>query len=366
MTTHAKFSPSSASRWCKCPASLRLVEEHSDLVNLYQAKKDNSSAEEGTKAHALLEGFLTGAKVEVDNTEMLAHVKWAVEVIKSLVPKKASLSNLFLCEKKVIFSPEVYGTADCLIYDSIESTLNIIDFKYGVHSVLAKENYQLGIYALGAIRTWALTPKKIILHILQPRHMSGERAWVSWTVDFEWLKNLKREVYNAVTNVSVAKPVMGDHCRWCPAKPVCPAIQSEVTEAFKTLTNNESTFENIVEIYKKRQAVDEWFKSAETLIQAKLESGESIKGVFLKEGVRRMNYNKDLKTEEIIEKLEELGFDSKEIYKNEKKVLPLSVIRGKINIDQLIDLGLVQVSVTKSVIEFGDVMEELVFDAVED
>ena len=102
---------------------------------------------------------------------MVEHVKWAVEVIKNIMPIKPSLSDLFLVEKRVVLTPEIFGTADCIVYHASEKVLNIIDFKYGVHTVLAKENYQLGIYALGAMATWGIEPTKIVLHILQPRHM---------------------------------------------------------------------------------------------------------------------------------------------------------------------------------------------------
>lgn len=370
--THAKFSPSSASRWCKCPASLRFIEEQADLIKSYEAKKDNSSAEQGTLAHSLLESLLTRGEFNNANfynpndLEMVGHVKWAVEVIKNIMPSKPSLSDLFLVEKRVILTPEVFGTADCIIYNASEKILNIVDFKYGVHTVLAKENYQLGIYALGTMATLGIKPAKIVLHILQPRHMSGDRSWSSWTVDQDWLKELKQDVFKAVATVDYAEAKTGDHCRWCPAKPVCPAIAKEVTDAFNAVESDNLQLDDIVKIYAKRNLIEQWFQSVETMLLSKLESGDVIKGIFLKQGIKRLNYSKSLETTEIINKLVELGFEREKIVKTENKLLPLSVIREKIMLDKLIELGLVQETVTKASIHFGDMDVSLEFDVVKD
>ena len=61
---HARLSPSAASRWISCPASVRLLE------GLEQAPSSPYAAE-GTKAHALAELRLAGERLRVHQTEAI-------------------------------------------------------------------------------------------------------------------------------------------------------------------------------------------------------------------------------------------------------------------------------------------------------
>lgn len=371
-TQHSKFSFSSSSRWINCPASLRLIEENQEIIKKYEAKKDNSAAEQGTKAHALLEDLLRYGKYPSlkEDLEMREHVLWAAQCVKEIVPQNKKLKDLFLIEKKVHLTKEAYGTADCIIYNSFLKELNIVDFKYGVHTVLAKENPQLTLYALAAMETLGLGADVdvIRLHVLQPRHMSGQRSWSEWKVDNSWLAKFIESVYYAMepTNSNLfSQPKTGEHCRWCPAKVTCPAQQIEVINAFKALTAEEQILNRIAKLYEKREQIEEWFKAAEVTLISELESGKLIDGVRLKQGVTRFNYNKDLEVSEIVQGLEELGFDKEEILKNEKKLLPLSVIRSKVGMDELKKYNIVSETVTKTTISFGESFEKFEFEAVD-
>ena len=154
MSEHAKFSPSSASRYLACPRALLLEQQFKDQSSCY--------AEEGTVAHALAEYklkrklVLNTEKPDSDyiNDEMqLAtdnYVIFAQEQISEA--KRLCIDPVILIEQRVsveAYAPDTFGTADLLIV--ADSQLTVVDLKYGKGvEVFADHNPQMMIYALGA------------------------------------------------------------------------------------------------------------------------------------------------------------------------------------------------------------------------
>ncbi len=129
---------------------------------------------------------------------------------------------------------EVFGSNDCLLYSPSAKKLVIYDYKHGAGvPVSVENNAQLKFYALGAIDShpdWMLESVELV--IVQPRAM-GE-AVKRWSPDVSDLFAFKADITIAVMEAQMAGAELstGDHCRWCPAKALCPKVQSEALEVF--------------------------------------------------------------------------------------------------------------------------------------
>ena len=112
MTAHAKLSASGAHRWMNCPGSVRAEE----------GLKDSSSpfAEEGTKAHDLMEQMLLYARTDIDkyDIEMAEHVRTYVDYVESqkkpgdaLFVEEAELQQITLSDIEAFEAFEGVGIA---------------------------------------------------------------------------------------------------------------------------------------------------------------------------------------------------------------------------------------------------------------
>jgi hypothetical protein len=106
----------------------------------------------------------------------------------------------------------------------------ILDWKFGDGVIVdAMENYQGLFYAAAAMSNsefaWAFDgAKEIEIIIVQPPAM---RRWVT---TFERVAAFQAELQTAVTLASKpnAPLEIGDWCRWCTAKPICPKMTGEI------------------------------------------------------------------------------------------------------------------------------------------
>ena len=83
---------------------------------------------------------------------------------------------------------------------------------------------------LAALQAWdpKADPLEVEMIIVQPRVPGREavRSYVLPVIDILlWVETeLKPAV--AATQQDDAKLIMGDHCRWCPGRVICPALQA--------------------------------------------------------------------------------------------------------------------------------------------
>lgn len=230
---HALLSPSAASRWISCPASVALIEK-------YGVEETTAAAEKGTAAHWVLEECLrydlepeeylgktapNGYKI---TREMVHAVEFAVEWVEENCGPDDDLyaeartdiyDNLDIPVRK----PVIFGTVDIQIHR--ETELVIADFKNGVWGVSAHYNPQLELYAVGVL-TDKLAEKfeTVRVVILQPnnggvkeqvysvRDILGLRLWYS-------VLSTRALERGALTN-----PHAGN-CKFCAAKRNCEAYE---------------------------------------------------------------------------------------------------------------------------------------------
>lgn len=252
---HARLAPSAAHRWLECPGSVRMEAGFPRDSNVF--------ADEGTAAHQVCslcletgddaaewlggvsvieaaEGAQTvfkaddpgrpepdGAKVFAINDEMVDAVQVYLDHCRGLVASEpAAIVEVEQRLDMTNLHPDIFGTGDHSAYLPSEASLHVSDFKYGKGVVVSPvDNPQLMLYGAGAARKHGRLPiNGITLHIVQPRAM-GEPV-KSWVTDALTLLEFEDEirVRAAATEVPAPPLVAGDHCRFCKAAAVCPAL----------------------------------------------------------------------------------------------------------------------------------------------
>ena len=252
---HAVLSPSSSERWMKCAGSVRLS---ANLPN-----SDSEYAQEGTDAHQL------AAHCLIDGSDAWEHIGTEVtrEARGGKPPTKFTVSKdmadavqvyLDYARENVLADgpnnyrvetrfdlrdivPQNWGTSDLVGYKAAERLLRVVDYKHGIGvPVEAEDNSQLKNYAAGAVHELSSTwpdVDEVELVIVQPRAFHSDGPIRTWRIKVdqlgEWVTaELKPAAERALAPDSKIGPT-GDHCRWCPAKLICP-LQKEAVETAAT------------------------------------------------------------------------------------------------------------------------------------
>lgn len=239
---HARLGGSTAARWLACAGSIRLSEG--------MPNERGWPAKEGSVAHHLAHLILAGdvalidpyafvgeiyPEVEPDipvTEDMIAPVMLYVKHVRSLmaVVDEYGIEDKITLEK--LSPPEpMYGTADFWGVWRAGRTLYISDLKYGQGVMVeVKGNKQERYYAVGVVLKLGLTPADIDaiqLTIVQPRKDHPEGAIRQERISMtELLEFAEQELMPGAwaTQDKNAPLVTGEHCRFCPAQAVCPAL----------------------------------------------------------------------------------------------------------------------------------------------
>ncbi|WP_347460971.1 DUF2800 domain-containing protein [Acinetobacter sp. ANC 7454] len=331
MTSHAKFSPSAAHRWAKCPGSLILEK---GIKN-----ESSAQADEGTAAHFLasecleqnrnatdyLSAFIAinkgnaywdkGAAAETRSgfsvdLEMAEYVQKYIDAVRSQAE-----GNELLIEHRVDFSQYIdsenaFGTSDAIILAPKE--IQIHDLKYGRTKVNAEDNEQMMLYALGALNDFGMfddfQQARLVIH--QPRlgHVS------EWVVPVAYLLEFADRTKNTVKLIKAVDEGTAlfdenqllnpgeKQCHWCKAKATCPALTKAVIETvageFDDLTacDLEAGIKQGIEavpehenqllgkLYAALPLIEQWSKAVAAAVTDKLNSGEKVPGFKLVQG----------------------------------------------------------------------------------
>ena len=345
---HAKYSPSHAAIWGTCTASVGLESGIPD--------EGSSYAEEGTLAHAIAEvklknrfGLMSDAKCKTALADLKADPLYQSEMegfTDTYVDEITRICMAFpekpyiVVEKRLDMGhivPDCFGTADCVV--QYGTMLHIFDFKYGKGVMVSAENNpQLRLYALGAVREYSVFSeiKTVFMTIIQPRLDNIQSASMPVNDLTAWGEALGSRVRDAL--ITGGGFVAGEHCRFCKARAVCrERAKSLLTleepkaraDGGETLTDDE-----IGDILRRAQMLDNWIKALEDYAQDKLLHGGKIPGWKLVEG-RSVRTIAD--TEKAFAELTAAGFDSDLLY--ERKPLGLTALEklcGKKKLTELI------------------------------
>lgn len=226
-TGHSVFGPSSAHRWMVCPGSL--------IPGLIAGDNPSKYSAEGTVAHHVAEVWLTsgeepyhlvGTKMTVDGFEieitedMMDHLRRYVDAVQHG-------DGACYTEVKVNLSaytplPNQGGTADRIW--ARWQHMEVIDLKYGMVRVYARENKQGLAYALGVFEEWdwLYDFQTITIRIYQPRLDHDD----TYTCTREELLAFGEEFRRAAFRAWVPDaPRLPDPkaCEYCPIRTECPA-----------------------------------------------------------------------------------------------------------------------------------------------
>jgi hypothetical protein len=331
LPAHSKVGFSSRKRWAACPGSVKLSEGIPTTSSKY--------AEEGTAAHAIQQECLLENKRVTDmigkavayedhgekkavvvTEEMAGHLQPVQDDILAMLASDPN--SVLRIEDRLHLKQlheDLFGTGDVIIWLPSTTRLVCRDLKYGAGVAVDIEgedgeaNPQLEGYALGALLKfpeWHPTEVEIIID--QPRafHASGERSRrkvlpVSYFVDMaadivDEVKATERatEQHSKMNPYpwQVAFLTAGEHCRWCPAAPICPLLKDKAQEVAKKVFADRQAYDpqELAEVLKWLPILEAWVKNVREFAYSEAEAGKTVPGFKLVAKEGRSKWRSDI------------------------------------------------------------------------
>jgi hypothetical protein len=282
-------------------------------------EKSSPYAEEGTRAHAMAEKYLTNGAtnpMEIPDVDMHNHVLVYVKHIAGLETAGAVLH----VEVTVKVTDQTWGTADAIVWDPVSATLYVRDLKYGAGvAVSARGNLQLRIYALAALLAMKYPAKIVDVGIVQPRITDAEGCCIhSVEYDATDLIDFYQDVLEAQEAVRLASIVPASlhdeswqnaylnpsekACRWCLAAPKCPKVKAKAQELAKnvfapTLAYNPK---ELAETLGWLDLFEGWIKNVRSFAYEEAEAGRVAPGFKLVEKRASRKWKADISVVELV------------------------------------------------------------------
>ena len=276
---------STAKRVINCPGSVALVDK-------MPAQPSSSYADEGTLLHDTIADILDG-KGTVES--YLGRKHNDAVLTQDLIDDKLTVALAALdavdpqgemeyaVESRVGFGdllPDVFGSTDML--GRIGSRAVVLDWKFGDGvAVSAEENPQLLFYAAAAMRTpkvkWVFDgADEIEMIIVQPPSVKR------WLTSPARVAAFEAELVAAVkTALKPDAPMaVGDWCRWCAAKPVCPLMTGAVDRMVKAKLEA-LPHDQIAHYLSMVPTIESFIKDLQQLAHGLLEEGQQVPGYKL-------------------------------------------------------------------------------------
>lgn len=240
LPAHSPLGASSAERWMNCPGSVTLSAVFKSSASY--TEDDPDYRRDGTQAHALaahcLDNDIDAWEADPEEfPELTADMMGAVQSYLDFVrEQKCWTQEVEVRVHLPDFHASFFGTLDCVL-TAEDPYLHVIDYKHGVGIVVdAHENPQLMYYAYGKIGGKDIPDDKTVkLTIVQPRahHRDGPiRTWTTTVGHIrEWAETELKPAMEVTSDIEYLS--LGEHCRFCPAKLVCPAYDGLAKKALQ-------------------------------------------------------------------------------------------------------------------------------------
>ncbi|ENR8784285.1 DUF2800 domain-containing protein [Salmonella enterica] len=329
---HALLSPSGSAKWLGCAASL--ICEY-DIPNTSGAAAVNGTCMH-TLAETVLNRVIKGEDVRADTYKGVYALNEGKGPIKALVrPEKGAVlitddfvsqvnkyvdycrpiidaAQLVEVESRVsltrILHPGVelngsplqtFGTADmvAVLADGDAHMLIVGDLKTGRHKVLAKENKQMMLYALGLLRVYKrlydITAVRLV--IFQP-YAGGADEWDTTPEALEQFgKFAQGRALKAIDAFQRGKKGLkpadfrpgNDACQWCRFAEKCNAKRKVASREIESDLSDDSTEMSLDQLkaeYDKLPLMRQHIADIEKAMYAALMRGETVEGLKLVEG----------------------------------------------------------------------------------
>jgi hypothetical protein len=351
---HSPFGGSVAARVLHCPASVALIEKVPAHL-----RKSSAYAERGTALHAAMALLLGDNPPSLESLVGKTINGYAItsdDVETALGPAYACAAALidtpgaeYYLEHRVTF-PSIdgaFGTTDLIV--RIGSVVYVIDFKFGAgvrvralypdgsEDVL---NAQLMFYAVAARNTlpdFFAGVNDIIVTIVQPVSIELDAEPISSTK----VTHAELDEFGVVYPVACAealsdKPRLerGDWCRFCAARPICPAHTAPLLDlaVFDVPTaastpSKEAYLQLLADGLDLVDAVKDLRTTLQDQAKRALENGDVVPGYTLSAGRAERHWRDDEPT--AIAALESLGFSRDDIVEQAMRSPKQIEIRAK-------------------------------------
>jgi hypothetical protein len=217
-----------------CSGSAALVE----LVKAADGDNDDPDyRRDGVQAHALgawcLEHEAETWEAPLDEFpalkgDMIPAVNVYLDFVATLPGRYRHIETKF---HRPEFHPQAFGTIDWFGVSVTEERVDIVDYKHGEGVVVEViNNTQLSYYAylvLGDDREEYPDATRVHLHVVQPRAAHYEGPIRSLETSAKAIRRWAYEVLRPAMERTTSDRYlhMGEWCRFCPAKLVCPAMR---------------------------------------------------------------------------------------------------------------------------------------------
>jgi hypothetical protein len=237
-------------------------------------------------------------------------------------------SNVFI-EQELKLNKFCYGTADAIVMRGDD--IRLIDLKTGQKKVHAKENTQLMLYLLMAVRHFGIDKYKgkMTVEIVQPvsgagvdvYHVSGDELR-----EFEWnvadpLGLIQRQHYE---NSWTFNPSF-EACHYCAGRAVCTARRDDLMSDFSDRIDTEIEDSELGDILAKAANLRSWIDAVEVYATKRAVDGLEIPGFLLGE---KMTYRKWTDPESAMQILIDYGFDDDDEVWTKKLASPARILNG--------------------------------------
>lgn len=276
-----------------------------------------------------------GVKADgVKRFEVNAEMIDAVQVYLDVVREIAEESTEFEIEKRLDISnivAGVYGTGDAIAYrEAPTRRVTIADLKYGKGvAVDVKENEQELTYAIGVVKRYHNRGvDEVELVIVQPRAPHRDGPVRRWTTDVVGLYEHAMALQDAEerTRDPDAPLVPGDHCKFCKAVAICPALRDRVWRITGSSRNVLGTLtmadpakydaEALAQALKDRELVATWVKGVEKFGHSEALAGRVAPGWKLVAGRSSRSFKDE---EEAALTLQIAGIEKDDIYETKMR-----------------------------------------------
>jgi len=319
-----------------CPGSVALNAKSPEQPPSEYAAK--GSAQHALIEHLLMEGgepedFIGAAFVGVEIDEELASgVSTALKAAEELL---AEYDGEQLIEQRLTIVPdEVFGTGDVVATTRDGTRAVIADHKFGYMEVSA-ESAQLKFLAAAflvdpAMAEFSKDIEEFELVIIQPAFEPAMTKTKATRAEIEvFLRSIK--LAHSATKSPSAEVKMGDWCKWCRAKPICPAQKKLFADLIDIKMHPDWSPAQLADILEKSKQVEKLIKDVEERAKHELANGRTVPGWRLKAGATRLAWSMGAK--DTIAALRGLGL------KGDKAIQPITPAAAKkaLKIEELPD-----------------------------
>lgn len=320
-----------------CPGSYRIAQA------ITTPAAPSRYATEGVLAHGMAEQLLhsggppdrflgqeltrDGYTITIDQ-DMVEAVEIYLRAVDPIIQKANWWVTENGIELKAYWRPDkppvpLYGTADLIAYRRNKRRLTVVDYKHGAGVYVSHiDNPQPYYYAAGALVLCEQQDddvSEVEMVIVQPRvpGHTAVRSIVVPTIDvLAWVETQLKPAVEA-TQQPNAPLNLGDHCRFCPGRVICPAMQELRIEAAKRAFEpvaqdvKDATDADIGVFLDDIQRLEIWIEATRDEARNRIEAGGRIPGWGLVPTRPRRIW-----TEEsvVTEWLHNAGYDDDRIY----------------------------------------------------